>query len=125
MNRKQIWNVFLFSALLLAIAGPAAAQAKKAPAQKSTKSAAPAASDKKMAAQIDLNSASKDQLMTLTGVGDALAQKIIAGRPYRAKNELVQKKIIPQSTYDKISAQVIAKQAAGTVKKDTAPKKKP
>ena len=122
MNRKQVWNMFLLAALLLAIAGPATAQTKKAPAQKSTKSAAPATSEKKTD-QIDLNSASKEQLMTLTGIGDALASKIIAGRPYRAKNELIQKKIIPQSTYDKISSQIIAKQAAGTAK--TAPKKKP
>jgi DNA uptake protein ComE-like DNA-binding protein len=67
-------------------------------------------------AKLDINTASKEELSQLPGIGDALSQKIIDGRPYNAKNDLVRRKIIPQSTYDGIKDQIIAHRAGGASK---------
>lgn len=104
MKTNRLFAVALVVASFLSLGAVSSAQSKAKP---STPTSAQAGS----ASLLDLNSASKDDLMKLPGIGEAYASKIIAGRPYNAKNELVTKKIIPQATYAKIKDQVIAKQA--------------
>ncbi len=102
--------------VLLSIAVPAFAPAqssKSAGAAATKKSETKKADAKKNApagALIDINSASADELKSLPGIGDAYSKKIIDGRPYANKTQLVSRKIIPQATYDKIKDQIIARQ---------------
>ncbi|PWB81199.1 MAG: DNA-binding protein [Methylocystaceae bacterium] len=83
---------------------PAVPSAKPPAASAPAKPAAPAAD------LLDINSATKEQLDALPGIGAARAESIIAGRPYKGKDELYQKNIIPKSVYEKIKDKIIAKQ---------------
>jgi DNA uptake protein ComE-like DNA-binding protein len=88
-------------ALLLG-AATAVAQTRTTPAP-----AAPAAS------LIDINSASRDDLMTLEGIGEVRADAIIRARPYKAKTDLVERRLIPEALYDKIADKVVARPPPG------------
>ena len=116
--------ITLAAALLIGASGAVFAQKQDAPkpaaapAAKVAPAAAPAPVAEAKKEPMDLNTASKEELATLPKIGDARAKAIIKGRPYNGKDDLINKKIIPQDAYDAIKDVIIAKQT----KKDDAKK---
>lgn len=103
-------RLVLFLILVLALGGPVCAQTR-------TPVSPPAA------AQIDLNSATRDALMGLDGIGEVRADAIIRARPFKVKTELVERRIIPESLYEKLADKVMARPVPATPAPAPTPKR--
>jgi|SRR5215469_7210056 len=106
---NKLWKHMLL-AVLVAVLGVSLAVSHPAPQAAPAGKSAAAGTTAKTEERVDLNTATLDQLKALPGIGDKYAQKIVDGRPYAKKTDLVTKKIIPEATYKKIAGLVIAKQ---------------
>jgi competence protein ComEA len=105
MRKSFITRILIALFALSLISGMTLAQDQAA--KKPAKATAAAVANADL---LDINSATKDQLDALPGIGAAYSQKIIDGRPYAKKTDLVKKKVLPQATYNKIKDKIIAKQ---------------
>ncbi len=116
LDLRRLASALLLIAALGSTSAPTSAQtsAKSSPRQsqttpssaKSTSAGRSQNTDEE--SKLDLNTATPDQLKALPGIGDAYAKRIVAGRPYTAKNQLVNKGILPQGAYDKIKGNIVA-----------------
>jgi len=100
------WMLAITAAGLLAVTGMVSAADKDAKAASKAETKA----ENKAEDKIDINRASAEELRKIDGIGEARSAAIIKGRPYRSKDELVSKNIIPKAVYDKIKERIIAKQ---------------
>lgn len=100
---RQLLRSLALAAMLVVGVGTASSTYADAPAK-------PTPAKPVKAELVDINSASQKDLEALPGVGEAYAKKIVAGRPYDNKSQLKSRKIVPESTYDKFSDKIIAKQ---------------
>lgn len=113
MNYRKIIPVLLALLLGASMGFGEMTQTAKPDKQSKTAAAESQKSQTTAAGQLDINTATKEQLMALPGIGDAYAQKIIDNRPYNAKNDLVRKKVIPAATYTKIKNEIVAHRVKG------------
>ena len=104
------WMLAITAAGLLAVTGMVSAADKDAKAASKAETKAENKAENKAEDKIDINRASADELRKIDGIGEARSAAIIKGRPYRSKDELVSKNIIPKAVYDKIKERIIAKQ---------------
>jgi DNA uptake protein ComE-like DNA-binding protein len=112
MNRQSWISLAAVPLLVTALAVPSHAAVSTQASNKTQKTAQTAAKPAEAARELlDINSATKEQLAALPGIGDAYAQKIIDGRPYKAKSDLKAKKVVPDSEYKKIEKLIVAKHA--------------
>ena len=107
---SQLLALVMAAALAAGMLGSPAAFAQAA---KGVPAKAEVKAPEKKVELIDINTAPAEELQALKGIGDAFAKKIIANRPYKGKDELVSRSVIPEATYQKIKGQIIAKQSPG------------